>query len=157
MLYSMRFIYSSSDLFNGNNFRLKLSENFDPIGLIQPNIAPVTGTGYWGENNEWRYYLHGVGCRLIHTITDEIVDWDASDPYRFDPYWFVEWLSWFLKQNVFFRQPTEEKAILTISSMIDEQNKDGFRKKILAVLEQLHQQGRLLCPPDYTNKYKLIV
>jgi hypothetical protein len=75
--------------------------------------ASATGTGYWGENNEWRYYLHGVGCRLIHTITGEPVDWDASDPYRFDPYWFVEWLSWFLRQNVFFRQPDEDNAILT--------------------------------------------
>jgi hypothetical protein len=61
--------------------------------------ASATQLGYWGQDNEWAYFLHGRGCQLTHTITGEIVEWDAPDPYRFDPYWFARWLAWFLKQN----------------------------------------------------------
>ena len=118
--------------------------------------APATNWGYWGQKNEWEYFLHGGGCRLTHTITGEIVDWDAPDLYRFDPYWFAGWLAWCLSQTGSFLQPEEAKAVLIASALINEQNEDVFRKKVFDVLEELHQQGKLLSFPDRTNKYKLI-
>jgi hypothetical protein len=119
--------------------------------------ASATQLGDWGPNREWKYFLHGGGCRLTHTITGEMIDWDAPDLYRFDQYSFVIWLDWSLKQNLFFRQPEEERAILTISAMINQQNERIFRKEIFEVLEQLSQQGKLLSFSDRTNRYKLIV
>ena len=119
--------------------------------------ASATQLGYWGKNNEWKYFLHGGGCRVTHTITGEIVDWDAPDLYQFDPYWFAGWLAWCLSQPGSFLPPIDEKAVLTASALINEQNEDVFRKKIFVVLEELHQQGKLLSFPDQTNKYKLII
>src|SRR5690242_15998807 len=49
----------------------------------------ATGHGHWGQDNEWDYYLHGVGCKLTHKITGEVINWDASNLKHFDPYWFV--------------------------------------------------------------------
>lgn len=72
---------------------------FDVIQKFRPHLidptkrrptkeyASATQWGYWGQDNEWNYFLHGVGCRLIHAITGEPIDWDVSDLDRFDPYW----------------------------------------------------------------------
>jgi hypothetical protein len=46
--------------------------------------------GFWGRNNEWMYYFHGAGCRIIHTITGEPIDWDAPDVNRLDRFFFVD-------------------------------------------------------------------
>ena len=113
--------------------------------------------GYWGQDNEWKYFLYGGGCRLTHTITGEVFDWDAPDLNRFDAYSFMRWLAWFLKQNVFFRDPVEDEAVSIIATMVYEQSEEAFRKKILDVLQQLHQEGKLRRFSDRTNKYGLIV
>lgn len=113
--------------------------------------ASATGWGHWGQDNEWEYVLHGIGCRLTHTITGECIDWDAPNLYRFDPNWFVgQWLAWFLQKNA------EDEAASIILTALPEQG-DAFRKKIFDVLEQLHQSGKLRLYPDSTNKYELIV
>src|SRR5260221_11415033 len=46
----------------------------------------VPQKGYWGENNEWEYFFHGGGCRLIHSMTREPIDWDPPEILRFDKY-----------------------------------------------------------------------
>src|SRR5258706_3147711 len=110
----------------------------------------ATGRGYWGQANEWQYSLHGGGCRLTHTITGEVIDWDAPDLNRFDPYWFVGWLQWYLSQN------TNDQDARIILMAINAQ--DGqFRNRIFDILEQIHQVGKLYYYPDSTNKYALIV
>lgn len=47
--------------------------------------------GHW---QEWSYYFHGAGCRLINSKTSEIIEWEASNVNTFDRYWFVNWLEW---------------------------------------------------------------
>jgi Domain of unknown function (DUF6896) len=53
-------------------------------------------TGIWrdGENNEWRYFLHGSGCRLTNTQTGEPIDWDCPDVNKYDKWKFMFHLLW---------------------------------------------------------------
>ena len=48
--------------------------------------------GIW--KHDWRYLIHGIGCKLTHIHTGEPVEWDAPDPlaFRFD--WFWQHLAW---------------------------------------------------------------
>jgi hypothetical protein len=57
--------------------------------------TPQVGT--WG--GDWEIFFHGAGCRLKHHKTGEVVEWNAPDPYAFDPFFFVEHLEWRLAQG----------------------------------------------------------
>jgi len=50
--------------------------------MSQPNLQ----SGVWGE---WRYWIHGIGCKLVHIRTQEPLEWDTPDLYgfRFDWFW----------------------------------------------------------------------
>ena len=52
--------------------------------------------GVWrdGENNEWRYFLHGSGCRLTNIKTGEPIDWDCPDVNKYDKWKFMFLLIW---------------------------------------------------------------
>jgi hypothetical protein len=64
-----------------------------------PKFSAVPFTGYWGEHEEWAYFIHGMSCRLTHTVTGEPSDWDAPDVYCFDEWKFSRYLEWALKHN----------------------------------------------------------
>jgi len=53
-------------------------------------------SGMWrnSSNNEWRYFLHGGGCRLLHAETGEPIDWDCPDENSYDLYKFKAHLAW---------------------------------------------------------------
>jgi hypothetical protein len=53
--------------------------------------------GTWG--GDWEIFFHGAGCRLKHQKTEEVVEWNAPDPYAFDPFFFVEHIEWRLAQD----------------------------------------------------------
>ena len=108
----------------------------------------ATYKGYWGKDHEWEYFFHGEGCRLIHTITQESIDWDSPDVQRFDPYWFAYWVEWWLRQN-------DDAVAQIIMSELNNQN-DGLRNLLFGVLKQLHQLEMLRFYPDRTNMYELI-
>src|SRR5262249_54021810 len=112
--------------------------------------ARATQIGHWGQDNEWGYYLHGVGCRLTHTINGEVIDWDASNLSRFDFNWFVHWLAWFLKQN------PEDAASATILASISEQG-EALKKMLLVVLEELCNSGKLRRSADGYHRYELTI
>src|SRR5688572_17128800 len=48
---------------------------------LRASERELTQSGVWHdrENSEWRYFLHGSGCRLTHTQTGEPIDWDCPD------------------------------------------------------------------------------
>jgi len=58
-------------------------------------------SGIWrdSENNEWRYFLHGGGCRLTNTKTGEPIDWDCPDINSYDRYKFFHHLEWQLTSS----------------------------------------------------------
>lgn len=55
--------------------------------------------GFWGENDEWAYRVHGFGCHLTHTITGEIIGWDMGSLKRFDWHWFADYVDWLLETD----------------------------------------------------------
>jgi hypothetical protein len=124
------------------------------VGIIRPRPSKeyliATFKGYWGDNNEWKYRLHGGGCHLTHTITEEVIGWDSPDLRRFDPYWFTDWLSWILKQDTDFPCPS------VVLATVSEQG-DDFRKRVFEILAKLHQLGKLGDYPDRTNRYELLI
>src|SRR4051812_9849804 len=86
---------------------------FQAVKELRPHILVSTGaisgenikntsrfdipqTGIWGANQDWKYFLHGLGCKLIHTETQEPIEWNAPNPNAFDKFWFANWLKWYL-------------------------------------------------------------
>ncbi|MEQ8675583.1 MAG: hypothetical protein RLP44_30690 [Aggregatilineales bacterium] len=66
---------------------------------LRHDWVKIPQTGFWGEDNEWAYFLHGPGCRLTHVETGEIVEWDVGDIDRFNFNWFVNNLHSLIKQG----------------------------------------------------------
>ena len=64
----------------------RISQQFtrDEWHTFVRKYASQLGIGFWGENDEWAYRLHGIGCHLTHTITGEIIGWDLGSLKRFD-------------------------------------------------------------------------
>jgi len=58
-------------------------------------------SGIWrdSENNEWRYFLHGSGCRLTNVNTGEPIDWDCPDVNKYDKWKFMFHLMWQLSSS----------------------------------------------------------
>ncbi len=102
--------------------------------------------GYWGEGKQWEYFIHGRGCRLIHTITGEPVEWDVYDLNTFNQDWFIRHLEWLLKQK------NQDKSLISVKVWLENKLKpsasesnyyDQLRKLILPLLEQLRDSGLL--------------
>jgi hypothetical protein len=108
--------------------------------------ARKSATGYWGDNDEWEYRLHGAGCCLTHRKTQEPIEWDLGSLRRFDRFWFVNHLNWLLDQN------TEDEAISTVKKWYENEAKlkqppkpsyGPLHDAVFSMLEQLHQMGLL--------------
>lgn len=109
----------------------------------------VPQTGRWGE--EWLYTIHGKGCRLIHTVTQEPLEWDAGDVKSFDRFWFVNHLNWLLSQNIDEAPLSELKSRLSGS-------KSDLQRLVFDALSQLEQIGLIVrSSPSNPNKYTLLV
>ncbi len=109
----------------------------------------ATQMGFWGESNEWEYMLHGGGCHVTNVATREVIGWDASNLRRFDPYWLVDWVHWYVNQN------SLSKAALLLAPLVVKSDED-CRRSIFEILDQLHTLGKLHKYPDGTNKYELV-
>ncbi len=105
-------------------------------------------SGHWGTGKEWSYFIHGLGIRLLHTITQEPIEWDAPDINTFDRYWFVNYVEWLLNQH------SEEQTLSTIRTSLVK-NGDTMQANIFQILDQLVLAG-ILSGPYKTNKYTVI-
>jgi hypothetical protein len=61
----------------------------------------VPRKGVWKDQSgqEWNYILHGGGCFLINSETQEPIDWDCPNPKAFDEFFFNTHLEWRLHQG----------------------------------------------------------
>jgi hypothetical protein len=57
--------------------------------------------GVWRDHSgqTWNYILHGAGCLLTNSETQEPIDWDCPNPQAFDEFFFIVHLGWRLNQN----------------------------------------------------------
>jgi len=145
----------ASSFVQRQNFALAALSEIRPDLLDENRIRPTkeyiksTQSGYWGEDKEWRYFIHGRGCRLIHRVTGEPIEWDGPEVQRFDPYWFLNWVVWLLTQE------DKSEPIRTIKALCENLHDEDVKTLIFSVLDQLQQAGVLLCHPDRTNQYEL--
>lgn len=61
-------------------------------------VMAATSKGTWGSEGEWRFHMHGLGCKMVHILTGEPLDWQPPDLKRFDVYCFQAWLGWYWDQ-----------------------------------------------------------
>ena len=63
---------------------------------LRSNRRKLPQSGIWvdSENNEWTYFLHGKGCRLVNVKTGEPIDWDCPDVNKYDRWKFMFHLMW---------------------------------------------------------------
>jgi hypothetical protein len=109
----------------------------------------ATHMGFWGEANEWEYRLHGGGCHVRQLMTGEVIGWNAPNLQRFDPYWLVDWVRWYVQQH------GQDNAVLLLVPLVG-QSEEACRQSLFEMLEQLHKIGKLTFYPDSTNKYELV-
>ncbi len=123
------------------------SDTIDEYRRATEKVAHIPQGGYWGDNNEWRYFIHGGGCRLVHTVTGEPINWDAPQVERFDRFWFRDYLEW-----LFDYEPANA-AVTALRVALPQHNGD-LQHLTFTLLEQLHQLGKLSGMDDQ-NKYVL--
>lgn len=124
------------------------SEIIDQYTRAREQAAHTPPSGYWGDNNEWKYFLHGGGCRLIHTVTGEPINWDATKLERFDKFWFLDYLVW-----LFANDPTD--AAVAVLQPLWPRDTAPLREFTFTLLEQLSELG-ILSEMDSQNKYTLL-
>lgn len=63
---------------------------------LRSSERKLSQSGIWidSENNDWRYFLHGKGCRLVNVKTEEPIDWDCPDVNKYDRWKFMFHLMW---------------------------------------------------------------
>ena len=122
------------------------------VGILKPEDRPKHGslsdTGSWGENQEWKYFRHGLGLRLFHTVTEEPIEWNASNEQTFDRYWFSNWLYWYSQYD----SKGKTEAIANIP-------KTEFRESIFNILTELLEAKVLMreYPTQIPNEYTLVM
>ena len=106
--------------------------------------------GFWGKEQEWEYFFHGGGCRLIHKQTGERINWDAGDLNTFNLDWFISHLQWHLKQSDDNEDIKIVRSALNYTEVIsDELDTQGghqrlkMRKQILPIVAELCEKGLL--------------
>jgi len=134
-------------------FRPKLLDPTQPWPSRE--YIQATSQGYWGPDNEWTYYLHGSGCRLIHTTTHERVEWNAPDLLCFDPWWLFYWSVWWLQAHASDPRTQTLLALLKIDRSLTYKNEE-LRRVMFDILQQLQQMGGLRPCPDYPHNYELL-
>jgi hypothetical protein len=109
-----------------------------------------TNVPYNGEWEEWEYVIHGMGIRLIHTVTKQPIEWDAPNVLCFDRYWLVNYLEWYTAFDV------EDEALRIIHDAY--RNYQGrFRDFTFDIIDQLQRIGVLLRPKsDNWNKFVIV-
>ena len=105
-----------------------------------------TQFGQWGGNKQWTYLIHGRGCRMIHKITGERIEWNAPDLNRFDPYWFANWVDWALSHE------DEFEGLSAIKSYIEENDVEVI-SLVFEVLDRLQVMKKIIYYPKTTNMY----
>ena len=105
--------------------------------------------GYTGDNNQWSYVFHGLGCRLTHTITQEVIDWDAPDVNAFDAWFFLKWLEWLLKYEA-----DSEDAVI-VQKAFDSHGGE-FWDFVRERIQHLEEAGLIMQSEQYRNKYTLL-
>jgi hypothetical protein len=115
---------------------------------LTKTYSGVPQRGNWGQEGEWSYFIHGGGCRLVHRVTAEPIDWDAPETVRFDKYSLLNYFEWLLKQDV------ADKSVSIVRSQLIENN-TPLHDFLFSILEQLRQLG-VLANSGHDNKYLLL-
>lgn len=107
---------------------MKVGENTTVEILMETvkNYAHIRDIGVWNKYGQWKYYLHGRGCRLTNLISGEIIEWDAPHVTDFKPDWFLNWVNWVKKVN----RDYHELSIDEIPSVLNQLEKNGIIKLV---------------------------
>lgn len=116
------------------------------IKVLQKSRFYFPQIGFWGEDNTWKYFIHGLGCKLIHVKTKEPLEWNAPNLNSFDIYWLSNWLKWYLESN-------KDNEILHIAKV---KNSDDLGAAILNMLEDFKAE-KIIIPVNsqYPSEYTL--
>jgi hypothetical protein len=95
VLLAMLYLNPSSLAMNGDSIEgIDLELYLENYAIKEQNCQnPIElQLGVW--KNEWKFWVHGIGCRLIHVESGEPIEWDAPNIYLFRFEWFWQHLMW---------------------------------------------------------------
>lgn len=118
---------------------LAKGETNEELLQMVKQYANVPQVGRWGPDKEWSYFIHGGGCRLIHTLTQEPIEWDAPNVRECDRFWFMNYLIWWLTQAS--SMDNEPESLL--KKWFDN-NDEMLKRMVFETIDQLQKMGLLL-------------
>jgi hypothetical protein len=114
------------DLFIEGSELYNVAKRAEALGVPQ--------VGFWKDydHNEWKYFLHGGGCRLTNTETGEPIEWNCPNKLSFTPWFFCFHLEWQLDS------PERKNKLLHTRNWIQEiQPRDSDWINIMTQIEAL--------------------
>jgi Domain of unknown function (DUF6896) len=112
--------------------------------MVENNTPRINQKGSWQDEDgeTWDYYLHGGGCRLTHTITSEIIDWDCPSVLHFDAFKFGYHLEWQIEKFPY--------KLSNLVTYIRENELSSIEQKLIP---ELLNEGKLV--KDLPNLYRV--
>lgn len=98
--------------------------------MMRARVRELPPTGFWGDKDEWEYFLHGNGCRLRNVNTGEPINWNCPNILAFDPYFFLHHLEWRIESRY------REDELYHTRRWI-EQHSDGLQSIITLIKEMI--------------------
>lgn len=124
----------------------------DEVLQMVEKYASVPQTGYWDTTKEWSYFIHAGGCKLIHTVTHEPIEWDAPNVREFDRFWFMNYLVWWLGYSL----PIDENSETDLKEWFDSNNK-MLQGNVFDAIDDLQSMGLLMQSSTTINPNKFVL
>lgn len=125
-----------------------LNQTEEILNLSKKHLN-IPQNGYWGDNQEWLYYIHGFGCKLTNASSGEPIEWDAPDILIFDRFWFVNNLRWYMVRY------SKNKDVIALSSRVVKSGRE-MQEVIFDIIDRLKTSGSLTNPNLLNpNKYRV--
>jgi hypothetical protein len=113
------------------------------MGLVAQN------KGTWGDDKAWEYEFHGVGCRMKHVLTGEIIEWDAPNENVFDQRWLVQYIIW-------LRGRSDIKGHKRIARYLRSLSEREVERRIMEQLAHMQDSG-MVKSVSVRNQNKLLL
>ena len=126
-----------------------ISQNDKKLTEVLSQYVDEPWMGQW---QDWTFYFQGIGCRLIHEETAEIIEWEAPDIHTFDRHWFVNWLEWLW----IYRSDDPDLAFFE-DYFAGSPTRNQICQVIFPVLSVMVEDNFIRNDPHHKNTYRLDV
>ena len=95
--------------------------DYEKFVELAEEYSHIPQVGQWtSEEDEWDYFVHGMGCRLTNVKTLEPIEWDAPNVDSFHDRWFFNWAMWHFKHKQNRSDLTYEALVALLKELVND-------------------------------------